>query len=143
MPTKSSLSSFVSSLTPASLDQIVYGMSPEVSLVSMPTFTLRSDNQLNQTLKSMGMSQAFGPGADFTSIIKYPPLVVQAVEQHAYLQVTPKGTTAAAATGISVGPTAMREYTQPVVIDHPFLFLVRDDATGAILFESMVENPAS
>jgi serine protease inhibitor len=31
----------------------------------------------------------------------------------------------------------------PIVIDHPFLFLVRDDATGAILFESMVENPAS
>ena len=143
MPTKSSLSSFVSSLTPASLEQIVNGMSPEIGPVSMPTFTLRSDNQLDQTLKSMGMSQAFGPMADFTRIIKYPPLVVQAVEQHAYLQVTPKGTTAAAATGISVGPTAMRAYTQPVVIDHPFLFLVRDDATGAILFESMVENPAS
>jgi serine protease inhibitor len=30
-----------------------------------------------------------------------------------------------------------------ILVDHPFLFLVRDDATGAVLFESMVENPAS
>jgi serpin B len=143
MPTKSSLSSFVSSLTPASLDQIVSGTSPEGVQLSMPTFTLRSDYQLNQTLSSMGMSQAFGY-ADFSNIAPQPPLAVHTVEQHAYLQVTPKGTTAAAATGIGVIATVTRAGEPPViVIDHPFLFLVRDDATGAILFESMVENPAS
>jgi serine protease inhibitor len=39
--------------------------------------------------------------------------------------------------------TSAVEVLQRVVIDHPFLFLVRDNATGAILFESMIENPAS
>jgi len=143
MPTMSSLSQFVSSLTPGSLNQIASDMPTEAVDLSMPTFTLRSDNQLNQTLMSMGMSQAFGNGADFGRITPSTQLQVHAVEQHAYLQVTPKGTTAAAATGISVIATATRADTQPIVIDHPFLFLVRDDATGTVLFESMVEDPAT
>jgi serpin B len=109
----------------------------------MPTFTERADYSLNQTLSSMGMSLAFGPEADLTGIALQPPLYVQTVEQHAYLQVTPKGTTAAAATGVGVSMSATQATLLPIVIDHPFLFLVRDDATGAILFESMVENPAS
>ncbi|MGA3353791.1 MAG: serpin family protein [Acidimicrobiales bacterium] len=143
MPTASSLSAFVASLDAASLGQIVGSMSPEKLQLIMPTFTERSDNQLNKTLSSMGMSQAFGPGADFTGITVQPPLVVQAVEQQAYLQVTPKGTTAAAVTGVAVGMSAVEANVHPIVIDHPFLFFVRDDATGAILFESMVENPAA
>ena len=142
MPTGRSLSSFVASLTPASLDRLVGGLSSRGILLSMPTFTVRSDNHLNATLSSMGMSQAFGPGADFSGIAASPPLMVQTVEQRAYLQVTPKGTTAAAATGVGVSISAV-EVPQRVVVNHPFLFLVRDNATGAILFESMVENPAS
>jgi serpin B len=143
MPIGTTLPSFLSSLTPALLARIVGSMAPESVDLSMPTFTLRADNQLNGTLSSMGMEQAFGIGADFSKIALYPPLEVHAVEQHAYLQVTPKGTTAAAATGIGVVGTVAREGAGPIVIDHPFLFLVRDNATGTIIFESMVENPAS
>jgi len=143
MPTGSSLPQFVSSLTAYSLGRIVSSLSRGRVQFSMPTFTLRSDNQLNQTLASMGMSQAFETGADFSRINAAVPLEVGTVEQHAYLQVTPKGTTAAAATGIGVIATAMPSPEQPIVIDHPFLFLLRDNVTGAILFESMVEDPAS
>jgi serpin B len=143
MPTGSSLPQFVSSLTEGSLGRIVSSLSRDRVQLSMPTFTLRSDNQLNQTLSSMGMSQAFETGADFSRINATVPLEVGTVEQHAFLQVTPKGTTAAAATGIGVIATAMPSPERPIVIDHPFLFLLRDDVTGAILFESMVENPAS
>ena len=143
MPTQPSLPQFVSSLSSSSLRQIVSALSLERVQFSMPTFTLRSDNTLNQTLSAMGMSKAFEAGADFTGINRTVPLEIETVEQHAYLQVTPKGTTAAAATGIGVIATATQAGDQPIVIDHPFLFLLRDDATGAILFESMVENPAS
>jgi serpin B len=143
MPIGTSLPSFVSSLTSTSLASIVGTMSPESVDLSMPTFTLRSDNQLNGTLSSMGLEDAFGIGADFSKITLYPPPEVHAVEQHAYLQVTPKGTTAAAATGIVIVGTATRKGAGPILIDHPFLFLVRDNATGTILFEAMVDNPAS
>jgi serpin B len=142
MPKGTSLLSFVSSLTPSSLGQIISSMSASTPIaLSMPTFTEQSDYQLNQTLSSMGMAPAFEFGG-FTNITPAPPLAVEAVEQHAYLQVTPRGTTAAAATGVGVTDSAL-QLTEPIVIDHPFLFLVRDDSTGTILFESMVENPAS
>jgi serpin B len=142
MPTGTSLSSFVSSLTSSSLGQILSGMSGSSPItLSMPTFTERSDYDLNQTLSSMGMAAAFELGG-FTNIVPEPPLAVQAVEQHAYLQVTPRGTTAAAASGVGVTDSALQA-TKPIVIDHPFLFLIRDDTSGAILFESMVENPAA
>ncbi len=140
MPTRGSLGSFVLGLTPASLERIVSGLQFGQVNLSMPTFTIRSDDKLNSTLASMGMSQAFGSGADFSGISSKAALQVQAVEQHAYLQVTPTGTKAAAATGISDEPTSIAE-SGPILIDHPFLFLVRDNATGTILFEAMVENP--
>ena len=143
MPTGTTLPAFLASLTPASLAQIVSGMFPQSVQLSMPSFTERSDYNLIQTLSSMGMAQAFGPEADLTGIALRPPLYVQAVEQHAYLQVTPKGTTAAAATGVGVAMSATEATPHPIVIDHPFLFLVRDNASGAVVFESMVENPAS
>jgi serpin B len=143
MPEQSSLSGFVDSLTPASLAQLLKAMGSAPIDLSMPTFTLRSDNRLNDVLASMGMSQAFENTADFTQIAPRPPLQVQSVEQHAYLQVTPKGTTAAAATGVGVQTSVARLPAPPIVIDHPFLFLVRDDTTGTILFESEVENPAA
>jgi serpin B len=143
MPIGSSLRQFVSSLTPTALARIVSGLSSEGGAVdlSMPAFTLRSDYELNQTLSTMGMSQAFSPGADFSGITTQERLQVNAVEQHAYLQVTPKGTTAAAATGVGVIMSLSRP-RHPIVIDHPFLFFIRDNATGAVLFESLVENPA-
>ncbi|MGO9965512.1 MAG: serpin family protein [Acidimicrobiales bacterium] len=143
MPKGSSLPQFVASLSAGSLGRIVASLSPDRVAFSMPTFTLRSDNQLSQTLSSMGMSQAFETGADFSRINATVPLAVDSVEQHAYLQVTPKGTTAAAATGIGIISTATPFPPPPIVIDHPFLFLLRDNRTGAVLFESMVENPAS
>lgn len=127
MPTGTTLPAFLASLTPASLAQIVSGMSPQSVQLSMPSFTERSDYNLIQTLSSMGMAQAFGPEADLTGIALRPPLYVQAVEQHAYLQVTPKGTTAAAATGVGVAMSATEATPHPIVIDHPFLFLVRDN----------------
>jgi len=143
MPLGSSLAQFVSSLTPAGLARIVSGLDTRAVELSVPTFTLRADDQLNETLSAMGMSQAFAPGADFTGITAQPPLLVGSVEQRAYLQVTPKGTTAAAATGVNVIMSAIAGGDRPVVLDHPFLFLIRDNTTGAILFESMIDNPAS
>lgn len=142
MPTAASLTDFLSKLSASKLGQVVRALRQEPVDLSMPTFTLRSDYLLSGALSALGMPDAFGPQADLTGIATYPPLLVNAIEQHAYLQVTPKGTTAAAATGIGVGVAVSLPVAQ-VTIDHPFLFLLRDDTTGTVLFESMVENPAS
>jgi serpin B len=70
------------------------------------------------------------------------PTQVQSAVQRDYLSVGEKGTEAAAATGISAMPTAVALPVGPTVtFNHPYLFFVRDAATGTVLFASMVQNP--
>jgi serpin B len=61
----------------------------------------------------------------------------------AFVDVSEKGTEAAAATGITMRATAMRMPEPPVVFkaDHPFLFLIRDTRSGAVLFIGRLMNP--
>ncbi|MGH9170510.1 MAG: serpin family protein [Acidimicrobiales bacterium] len=142
MPTTGSLAGYVHSMTPSSLTGIVSALQNRPVRVTLPEFTITADNRLNSVLSNMGMSDAFSPGADFRGITTQIGLQVEAVEQRAYLQVTPLGTKAAAATGVGVEPSSTRiVQVQELEFNRPFLFLVRDDATGAILFESMVQRP--
>jgi len=62
--------------------------------------------------------------------------IAQAVHK-AFIRVDERGTEAAAATGVTVGRGLIKE----VKVDRPFLFLVRDRGTGAILFLGRVVNP--
>jgi serpin B len=56
------------------------------------------------------------------------------------VQVDEQGTVAAAATAVAVGALAIDE-PFPVVIDHPFMFLIRDTTNGSILFTGRVADP--
>jgi serpin B len=64
------------------------------------------------------------------------------VQQAATLDVNKWGTDAAAATGSSVSSSAAHVGGAAIAFDHPYLFLLRDTKTGAILFSSVVNNPA-
>lgn len=105
--------------------------------LSLPRFTARTHLSLNDTLAAMGMPTAFGSGADFSGMTGQPGLWIQAVEHEAVVEVDEEGTQAAAASGgamaLSHGPT--------VTVDRPFLFLIRDEPTGAILFLGRVTDP--
>jgi serpin B len=61
----------------------------------------------------------------------------------AFVSVDEAGTEAAAATAVIVGETAIPEQPVEVTIDHPFIFLIRDIETGAILFVGRVLNPGA
>jgi serpin B len=109
--------------------------------VSLPRFRTTATIDLKPVLESLGMVQAFTPDADFLALSPQPTMIDQAI-QRVYLGVGEKGTTAAAVTGISMIPSA--GYAGPsIVIDHPFVFLVRDTQTGAILFASEVVDPGA
>ena len=140
MPTKQSLPDFVGSLNPADIASIASGLHAGLS-VSLPRFTTTSTIDLNRVLSSLGMAGAFSDGADFSGLSGVPTKIEQAI-QRVYLQVGEKGTTAAAVTGIAMQPLSATVGPE-VVLDHPFLFLVRDTETGAILFASEVQDPAS
>ncbi len=142
MPSQRTLARFERRLTPAALSRIVGSLRPSGVALRMPRLTLRLHTSLNSTLEALGMPDAFGSSADFSGITHATSLQIQDVEHSAYLRVDEAGTVAAAATGISVLPTAILAPAVQLTVNRPFLFFLRDDATGAILFAGRVVNPA-
>jgi serpin B len=143
MPPLGQLRTFESQLGPAGLAGIVSGLRQQRADIKLPKFGLKTSLRLNQVLSDMGMGQAFSSEADFAPISPRP-LELSFVVHDAQMNVSEKGTEASAATGGGLTPTAMPA-PPPVMIvfDHPFLFLVRDNATGAVIFEAQVSDPSS
>jgi serpin B len=109
--------------------------------VFLPRFELTLPIQLGETLKSMGMPDAFSGGADFSGMAK-GQLFISEVVHKAFVKVNEEGTEAAAATAVIMG----RGAPPPVPTfraDHPFLFLIRENTTGSILFVGRVVDPTS
>jgi serpin B len=72
-----------------------------------------------------------------------PELFISDVVHKAFVAVDEAGTEAAAATAVIMKLTAVPEPPLEVTIDHPFIFLIRDIETGAILFIGRVINPGA
>ncbi|MBN2172333.1 MAG: serpin family protein [Candidatus Krumholzibacteriota bacterium] len=123
-------------LAPAALDAWLAALSMEDVTVALPRFSLASRFDLGRVLAAMGMATAFGRGADFSGMTGRHDLVLDRVIHEVRLAVDEEGTEGAAATAVALkrGRTIFRA-------DRPFLFLVRDLETGAILFLGRVADP--
>ena len=123
------------------LGKLDKGRYPEV-VVHLPKFKTTSTFSLNTMLSKLGMPTAFTPAADFSGINGKTDLYIQSAIHKAFVDVNETGTEAAAATGTSVSVTrAPIDHPTQFRADHPFLFLIRDKATGAVLFMGRVVNP--
>jgi serpin B len=113
--------------------------------VSLPKFRAESEFSLGKTLSAMGMPTAFTNNADFSGIDSRGNLAISEVEHKAFVDVSEQGTEAAAATGITAHPAALRAPEPTVVFraDHPFLFIIRDSRSGVMLFIGRLVNPRS
>jgi serpin B len=112
--------------------------------LNLPKFEFSSDFGLADTLKAMGMPSAFDPNtADFSGITGKRDLYITDVVHKAFVSLDENGTEAAAASGVMMGTTSLPP--EPVVFtaDRPFIFLIRDIPTGAILFVGRVLNPGA
>jgi hypothetical protein len=127
------------SLTAADLDQCFKDAKPTLVDVTLPKFTFCSEFKLTDTLRGMGMADAFGGGADFSGMSEKEKLFISAVIHKTFVAVDEEGTEAAAATGVGM-TLGLPEY-QRFKADHPFIFVIRHNATGAILFMGRVANP--
>lgn len=107
--------------------------------VSMPKFQFSYGNELRGPLTAMGMGIAFSDAADFTNINPAGGLQITSVQHRAYVAVDENGTTAAAATSVTIGTAAAPEF--PVKIDHPFIFMIREMKSGLVLFTGIVNDP--
>ena len=89
----------------------------------------------------MGMPRAFEKGAGFNLFDNSPPIKIDDVYHKAVVIVDEKGTEAAAATGIVADATAASAPPPVFKADHPFLFMIKDNKTDAILFLGQVNKP--
>ncbi len=112
-------------------------------IVSIPKFKLTSQFSLAAVLKAMGMADAFSRSANFSGMNGKRDLAISAVIHKAYVDVNEEGTEAAAATAVTMRLTSMVPTDRPPVFraDHPFLFLIRDNQSGSILFIGRLMNP--
>ena len=114
------------------------GLSKNEVNVYLPRFEVTSFAGLAETLRQMGMKTAFTPQADFSGMA--PGVAISEAFHKAYVKVNEKGTEAAAATAvIMVKANGGKKYTFRA--DHPFIFVICDNGTGAILFIGRVEDP--
>ncbi len=109
--------------------------------VALPKFKMANGFFLEEELYKLGMKDAFTPGvADFSGLVTdaRKSLCISTVVHKAFVEVDEKGTEAAGATGVILekksGPLPFRA-------DHPFLFFIRHNATGSILFVGRVIDP--
>jgi serine protease inhibitor len=104
---------------------------------------MTSQFQLKNVLQSMGMVLPFSDQADFSGISSEEDVSISAVIHKAFVDVNEEGTEAAAATAVVIAPTSAPVPQEPVIFraDHPFVFLIRDNRTGSLLFMGRVANP--
>lgn len=126
-------------LSPDSWKKLIAGLEKNEVYVYLPRFEVTSFASLAGTLRQMGIKTAFSPQADFSGIA--PKLGISDAFHKAYVKVNEKGTEAAAATTIiMVTANGGKKYTFRA--DHPFLFMICDNRSGAIMFIGRVSDPA-
>jgi serpin B len=115
----------------------------EVNLI-LPRFKLESSFELSGELEKLGMRNAFHDRADFSGMDGTTNLYISSVSHKAWAEVTEEGTEAAAATVVTVDTLGIhREPPRPTFrADHPFVFLIRHNRSGSVLFLGRLVDPA-
>ena len=135
---------FIEDLNEENWQLYLQSLDVDSGIVQMPKFKLEYEITMNDVLKSMGMAVAFNAGAaDFSQISPGSDLYIYKVKHKSFIQTDEEGTEAAAVTVVE-----MRELSgdpQPKTffmrIDQPFVFIIREQNTNAILFMGKVLNP--
>lgn len=138
------LGDLLKQVTPENWKQWLSQFRPAEGDIGLPRFKIESSHPLNEPLQAMGMGRAFEQGrADFRRMSRTygRELYISKVVQKAVVQVDEEGTEAAAATGVTVGITAMPSNRFSVIADRPFLFAIAHQPTGAVLFMGTVREP--
>jgi serine protease inhibitor len=106
-----------------------------------PRFKYGYKKQLKNILSGMGMEMAFKDNADFSNISDQA-LLISDVTHQAFIETNEEGTEAAAVTIVSFGTISAPEPPFTIKIDHPFIYIIRETTTNAIIFMGRVADPS-
>jgi serpin B len=117
-------------------------LSPTQVNLKLPRFTIEeTSSELRDAFAALGVKTLFTGDSDLTGIVADEPTSISAIVHKTFIAVDEQGTEAAAATAaMAVGGAAP---PQPIDVhaDRPFLFLIQDRATGALVFLGRVGDP--
>ena len=120
-----------------------FGQKNEVE-VTLPRFKLVSELDLVEPLEQLGMTDMFSRKADFSGMTggTNEGLYVSKVVQKAFVEVNEEGAEAAAATAAITFDVLSISIPPQFKCDRPFIFLIKDNLTGMILFSGHVTDPS-
>jgi len=125
-------------LTPAVIDQWLAALRTSELHLTLPRFEMGERVDLAQVLSGMGMAEAFGREADFSGMTGDRGLFIDRVIHQAMLKVHEEGAEAAAATAVMMKRASI---SPSLRVDRPFLFMIRHNETGSILFLGRLVDP--
>jgi serpin B len=106
----------------------------------LPRFKTACSYDLIPSLQTLGMNLAFSDNTGFHNIAE-APIVISEVKHKTFIEVDEKGTEAAAVTSIGFELTSMPPQATEFRVDRPFVFVISEKASGAVLFAGKIENP--
>ncbi len=130
----------VARLDPDSLDYWLDCFSSDSGDVYLPRFKLEYESTMNRVLTALGMGIAFYPAADFSKMYKSVDVWIDSVKHKTFVEVNEEGTEAAAVTVVqmTLGPQPPGFWFR---VDRPFIFMIRENESGTILFIGKIVNP--
>ncbi|MFC2124563.1 serpin family protein [Bacteroidota bacterium] len=139
-----STSSVTELLSTTNLMEWLNGSNVITTQLIMPKFKIEFKTSLNEALSTLGMGIAFGDGADLSRLFEDPiDLFISRVLHKAVIEVDEKGSEAAAATAVEVSLTSADPGNPlTILIDRPFVFLIREKHSNHILFAGQLSNPS-
>ncbi|MFN0147984.1 MAG: serpin family protein [Dehalococcoidia bacterium] len=144
LPPAGGFDAFEAGLDGAGVRALLSSLKPATVNLALPKFEFTAEFSLKEALEALGMKAAFEPErSDFSGMDGTRELFVSGVFHKAFVRVDEKGTEAAAATAVVLTGTSAPLDVVQLTVDRPFVFLIRDTRTGAILFAGRVTNPVA
>ncbi|MBO7571389.1 MAG: serpin family protein [Bacteroidales bacterium] len=136
------IDTYISDFDKDKFDALVKSLQTFKADVSMPKFKIESRFEMKKYLMDMGIKAAFSKSADFSKMNGKSNLLIDEVIHKAVVEVSEKGTEAAAATAVVVREKTMVVNKNPkVTINRPFVFIIRENGNNAILFIGKYVKP--
>ena len=131
------ITDFVSGLTGQALHAILSSPQTETVEFGLPKFKTAFDTELSESLKALGMTDAFdGEKADFSALGSSDEgnILISRVLHKTFIQVDEAGTKAGAATAVDMVTGSAAEYPHSVYLERPFVYMIVDMETKLPVF---------
>ncbi|MBR6050165.1 MAG: serpin family protein [Clostridia bacterium] len=132
---KTDIFSFARRLDGKTVYELISSDTGEAAHIGMPKFTFDFDADLIPALMSLGLTDVFGGGADFTELAECQvgEIYVDKAIHKTHIEVDESGTKAAAATIVTIRKNAVM-YEHEVVLDRPFFYMIVDNESSLPIF---------